>query len=109
LETKGAGVTVDKNKDLDWDEKILVERFMKSCPNCSKTLSYNQFVYDLGYRKCLWCASAIETYLPDAVNYLLIAVALSGLLTSNPVWDAIGLACGVVWAFRRFRLRQPLP
>ncbi|HUE80092.1 MAG TPA: hypothetical protein VMN38_10730 [Sphingomicrobium sp.] len=98
----------EREQRLTWDERFMTERLMKRCPKCSKSLQYNHLIYDLGYRKCLSCSAAIETYLPGAVNYLIIAVALSGLLTANPFWNAVSLACVMVWAFRRFRLRLPV-
>jgi hypothetical protein len=93
-------------QEPDWSERLLVERLRKSCPNCSNTLLYNQLIYDLGFRRCLWCNSRIETYLPNIADYLLIAAALSGLMTENPVWKVVSGVCAVAWWFRRFRPRR---
>jgi hypothetical protein len=91
---------------VGWIERVRVERFRKSCPHCSKTLAYNQFIYDLGYRKCLWCSSSIETHLLPIANYFLIIAGLSTLLATNLAWELVGSVCGAAWALRRFRLQR---
>jgi ribosomal protein S27AE len=96
------------NPERDWYASLM-SRLRKPCPRCSNSLLTNHLIYDLGYRKCLYCKSRIETFLPSVANYLLIAGSISGVMTENLLWKIPSCLWVCAWGLRRFKLSTGSP